>query len=360
MSDCSNSDKYTERPFIVAGPCSAESRDQLLEVAAALQPLSIDCFRAGAWKPRTRPGLFEGHGEKALQWMQEVQQEFGLRVGTEVCTPQHVELALQYGLDMLWVGARTSSSPFAVSEIAQALQGTSVEVLVKNPISPDAALWAGAIDRLRAVGIADIKAVFRGCTPLSSSARFRNFPYWRLVALLRAELPEIPVLCDPSHITGARSRVADLCLVAREMGMEGLMVECHQYPEKALSDAAQQITPEQLQEILCTLQHRSSLSSSEQESMVGLARYRALLADVDQAMFELLVQRMNLTAQIARYKREHGLSALQPEQYNHVLQQCRNMAELEGLDAEFVCELYERVHQESVRHQSLEIEKKKE
>ncbi len=353
ISDSTVSSFSSQRPFVVAGPCSAESREQILTTAAALQPLGIDCFRAGIWKPRTRPGLFEGIGSEALPWLVEVQQTLHLRVGTEVCTPQHVEEVLRCGLDMVWIGARTTSSPFAVSELAQALKGTNIEVLVKNPISPDAALWCGAIGRLSSLGLRNLKAVFRGCTPLSPSALFRNFPYWRVVDRLRSELPHIPILCDPSHITGDRDRVMDLCLIAQELGMNGLMVECHPHPQEALSDAAQQVTPRQLHDILEAL--RSNGTSAADGIAVGLARYRALLSDIDQALFELLLQRVDLTARIARYKGEHNLPALQPEQYRIMTDKCTQMAQQEGLDSDFVLRLYELLHRESVRQQDQEI-----
>ncbi|MDE5637780.1 MAG: bifunctional 3-deoxy-7-phosphoheptulonate synthase/chorismate mutase type II [Alistipes sp.] len=332
-------------PVIIAGPCSAESEEQVLAAAEELHAGGIGMFRAGVWKPRTKPGGFEGVGVQALGWLREVRERTGMRVATEVATSHHVELALASGVDMLWIGARTSANPFAVQEIADALRGADVAVLVKNPISPDLELWIGAIERIRNSGIRRLGAVHRGFSSYEQSL-YRNDPQWAVPIELRHRLPGLPLLCDPSHIGGRRELVADIAQRAMDLGFDGLIVESHCTPDRAWSDAAQQVTPSELLRILGGLTLRTAPEASS-----SLAESRAEIDHIDNELLALLARRMKISRAIGSYKREHGMPILQPQRYEELLRTRAAQSERLGMSSEFICEILRAIHEESVRQQ---------
>ena len=339
--------------MLVAGPCSAESREQVLQCAAALSRMGVHYFRAGVWKPRTRPGGFEGVGAAALEWLREAARTYGLKVGTEVCTAAHARMALQAGLDMVWIGARTSAAPFLVEEIAAELAHfPGTEVLVKNPISPDVSLWQGALERLARAGISNLTAVFRGCTPPLAQEVYRNFPYWEMVGELHKRLPGLPVLCDPSHIAGRAQGVLPVCRTALELGLDGLMVEVHPEPTAALTDAAQQITPQQLQQILTRLQTPAPIGSETTPHPAELRYLRTLLENTDQTLLHLLAQRSRITDRIGLLKKTLGLPAEQPARFKENLERVAQVAQALGLPPEQAQELYQLIHAASVSRQN--------
>ncbi len=339
---------------LIAGPCSAESYEQVYATAQGLQNLNIDLFRAGLWKPRTQPGCFEGVGSVGLHWLQQVQKDFGYKVATEVCLPEHAQLALEAGVDVLWLGARTVSNPYAVQGIAEVLRSVNVPVLVKNPISPDLSLWVGAIERLQKAGLSDIGAVFRGfSTYPTERPLYRNVPYWSIVFELKRIFPHIPIICDPSHITGQRNAVAAMCQKAIDLGFDMLMVECHVEPEKALSDAKQQVTPKELGIIMQALSPRN-VSFSEDEQ---LNHYRILLSEIDEHLLSILAHRMTISKEIGNYKQLAQIPILQAEQFASILQERSAWGENMGLQREFVEHIMSIVHEESVRVQSEENNK---
>jgi len=340
-------------PFLVAGPCSAETREQVLEIAGALQQQPVHLFRAGVWKPRTRPGSFEGVGEEALQWLQEVKQQYDLPVTTEVASPQHVELALKYGVDILWIGARTTVNPFQVQRIADALKGVDIPVMVKNPVNPDADLWQGAIERVAAVGIKDIAAIHRGFSTYNAASVYRNQPNWPIPIELKRRMPDLPIICDPSHITGNRNLVADIAQKAMNMGFEGLMIETHNDPDKAWSDAAQQVTPDALAKMLQQLIVRDNSDIGLSEGM-ELEYLRQIMDGVDAEIIDLIARRMELSEKIGRLKKDSNLTAYQPERWSDIVNTRGERAEQLGLSREFIVELYEKIHHHSISKQ-LEI-----
>lgn len=332
-------------PVIIAGPCSAESEEQVLAAAGELHAGGIGMFRAGVWKPRTKPGGFEGVGVQALGWLREVRERTGMRVATEVATSHHVELALASGVDMLWIGARTSANPFAVQEIADALRGADVAVLVKNPISPDLELWIGAIQRIYNSGIRRLGAVHRGFSSYEQSL-YRNDPQWAVPIELRRRMPGLPLLCDPSHIGGRRELVADIAQRAMDLGFDGLIVESHCTPDRAWSDAAQQVTPSELLRILAGLTLRKTPAAES-----SLAESRAEIDHIDNELLALLSRRMKISRAIGAYKREHGMPILQPQRYEELLRTRAEQSERLGMSAEFIREILRAIHEESVRQQ---------
>ncbi|HYD20484.1 MAG TPA: bifunctional 3-deoxy-7-phosphoheptulonate synthase/chorismate mutase type II [Flavipsychrobacter sp.] len=338
-----------EGPYIIAGPCSAESREQVLATAEALKELNINLFRAGVWKPRTRPGSFEGNGEKALEWLKEAKQQFNLPIVIEVAEPEHVALALKYDIDALWIGARTTVNPFQVQHIADALKGVEIPVLVKNPVNPDVSLWQGAIERLEMAGIKDIAAIHRGFSTYSASSPYRNQPNWPIPIELKRRKPELPVICDPSHITGNRSIVGDIAQKAMDMGFDGLMIETHPTPELALSDAEQQVTPQQLSEILCRITMRRS--ETVPGSNVELEHLRREMDSIDAEVIDLLARRMELSEKIGLVKKAANIAAYLPERWNEIVETRGERAEKLLLSREFVIALYERIHDESIKKQ---------
>ena len=335
---------------IIAGPCSVESREQLRETTEALAKTSqVSLIRAGVWKPRTRPGNFEGLGEPALQWMQELAAEYGVRYCCEVARPEHVELCQQYGIQTVWLGARTTGNPFMVEEICNALRGSGMGVLVKNPMIPDVHLWLGAIERLQAAGIASLTAVHRGFAMYNNHG-YRNAPLWEVPLELRRERPDLPLLCDPSHIGGRADLVAPIALAAMQLGYDGLMVEVHPHPEAAQSDPEQQITPDKLTQLIenLTIAHRTADNG---QLAAALAPLRQQIDDIDHELLGLLARRMKLSQQIASVKQEMQTTVYQPKRWEQVLQDRLQIATALGLNADFTKELLEKIHAESVRVQ---------
>lgn len=337
-----------ERPFVIAGPCSAETEEQVMTTAMQLAAKGCHNFRAGVWKPRTKPGGFEGHGEKALPWMKRVKNETGMLVGTEVATPEHVELALKYEIDILWIGARTTANPFAMQALADALKGVDVPVFVKNPVNPDLELWIGAMERLNQAGVKRMAAIHRGFSSFDKKI-YRNMPMWQIPIELHRRIPNLPIICDPSHIGGRRELIAPLCQQAMDLGFKGLIVESHCSPDDAWSDAKQQVTPEVLDYILSLLVIRDGAASTE-----GISRLRKQIDECDNELMNLLAKRMRVCREIGEYKKEHNMTVLQTNRYNEILQKRGAQGSLCGISPESVAAIFETIHEESVRQQ-LEI-----
>lgn len=335
----------SHRPIVIAGPCSAETEEQMLCTAQALAQKGCHLFRAGVWKPRTKPGGFEGNGEKALTWLQQVKTSTGMLVGTEVATPEHVELCLKYDLDMLWIGARTTANPFAMQSLADSLQGIDLPILVKNPISPDLELWIGAMQRLNQAGIKRLAAIHRGFSSYDNKL-YRNTPTWQIPLELRRRIPELPIICDPSHIGGKRELIAPLCQQAMDLGFDGLIIETHCTPDKAWSDSAQQITPDVLNYILSLL-----IIRNEHQQIDEIVDFRRQIDEYDHQMMELLAKRMRVCRQIGRYKRDHNITIFQANRYNEILVKRGALGALCGMNADFIATLFETIHEESVRQQ---------
>lgn len=341
---------YT-KPLLIAGPCSAESEEQMLTTAkqiAALYPNSI--FRAGIWKPRTRPNTFEGIGNVGLKWMQMVKQQTGLLTSTEVATATHVEECLKHGIDILWIGARTTVNPFSVQEIAEALRGVDIPVFVKNPIYPDLQLWIGALERVNNAGITKIVAIHRGFQSYDNGP-FRNSPKWELAIELKAACPELPVICDPSHIGGTPELIPYIAQKAMDMDMDGLLIETHCRPAEALSDAKQQVTPLQLKQIIDDLQIRSS-SIENIELQTKLEELRNIINKLDNELLEILAKRMAISAQIGAYKKENNITILQVSHWKKLIESGIESGNQIGLPEEFIKGLYQLIHDESIRRQT--------
>ncbi len=341
----------SRRPLVLAGPCSAESEAQVLEAARALAAAGVKIFRAGVWKPRTKPGGFEGIGSPALSWLAKVKAETGMLIATEVANERHTREALDAGVDVLWIGARTSANPFAVQEIADVLAALpqerrdSLAVLVKNPVNPDLELWIGAMERINGAGIRRIGAIHRGFSAYGKHI-YRNPPKWRIPIELHRRIPELPIICDPSHIGGKRELIASLSQQALDMNFDGLIVECHCHPDSALSDSAQQITPDVLAYILETLVIPSEASSTE-----SLGLLRKQIDRLDDDLLELLAKRMRVARDIGRYKKEHNMPVLQPGRYNDLMQKRVDAAVQLDLNADFIKNVLASIHEESVRQQ---------
>ena len=334
-----------ERLTVIAGPCSAETEEQVITTAKQLAGRGCHIFRAGVWKPRTKPGGFEGNGEAALPWLQRVKEETHMMVATEVATPEHVELALKYGVDVFWIGARTSANPFAMQAIADSLKGIDVPVLVKNPVNPDLELWIGAMERLNQAGVKRIAAIHRGFSSYDKKI-YRNLPMWQIPIELRRRVPDLPLFCDPSHIGGKRELVAPLCQQAMDLGMNGLIVECHCDPDKAWSDAKQQVTPDILAYILSLLVLRDEKVTTE-----GISLMRKQIDELDNQLMELLAKRMKVCREIGEYKKEHNMTVLQTSRYNEILNKRGAQGSLWGMAPDFIKTVFEAVHEESVRQQ---------
>lgn len=334
-----------EKLTVIAGPCSAETEEQVIETARQLAYKGCHIFRAGVWKPRTKPGGFEGNGETALPWLKRVKEETGMLTSTEVATPEHVELALKYDIDILWVGARTSANPFAMQAIADSLQGVDIPVLVKNPVNPDLELWIGAMERINQAGVKRIAAIHRGFSSYDKKI-YRNLPMWQIPIELRRRIPELPIFCDPSHIGGRRELIAPLCQQAMDLGFDGLIIECHCDPDKAWSDAKQQITPDILDYILGLLVIRDQSVTTE-----GISALRKQIDDLDNQLMELLSKRMRVCREIGHYKKEHNMTVLQTSRYNEILNKRGAQGSLCGMDPNFIKTIFEAVHEESVRQQ---------
>lgn len=341
----------TKRPLVIAGPCSAETEEQVMTTAHQLANKGIKIFRAGIWKPRTKPGGFEGKGEEALPWMARVKKETSMLTATEVATPKHVESALKAGIDLLWVGARTSANPFAMQELADSLRGTDIPVLVKNPVNPDLELWIGALERINGAGITRLGAIHRGFSSIDQKI-YRNAPMWHIPIELHRRYPQLPIICDPSHIGGRRDLIAPLCQQAMDMGFAGLIVESHCNPDAAWSDAKQQVLPDVLDFILDRLVIRDSVELTE-----SLTALRKQIDELDNELMSLLTKRMRVSREIATYKKEHNMAVVQTGRYSEILEKRAAQGLLCGMDAEFVKKVFEAIHEESVRQQTELINK---
>jgi len=334
-----------KRPLIISGPCSAETEEQVMETARALAAHGIKIFRAGIWKPRTKPGGFEGNGVTALSWLKRVKTELGMYTAVEVATPAHVVEALAYDVDILWIGARTSANPFAVQDLADALEGLDIPVLIKNPVNPDLDLWIGAIERIYNAGIRRIGAIHRGFSSYDKKI-YRNLPQWHIPIELHRQIPNLPIICDPSHIGGKRELIAPLCQQAMDLNFDGLIIESHCNPEKAWSDASQQVTPEVLDFILNTLVIRDTNQTTE-----NLSALRRQIDELDNSLLELLARRMRVSEEIGQYKKEHNMPILQSQRYDEILQKRVSQAEQMDMDGEFMKTVLVAIHEESIRHQ---------
>ena len=340
---------FHKKPWVIAGPCSAESQEQLLATAKAIQS-DTDLFRAGVWKPRTRPNSFEGIGEKALEWLQVVKQETDLLVATEVANAQHVEKCLQAGIDVLWLGARTTVNPFYVQEIAEALKGVDMPIMVKNPLHPELSLWIGALERLNKVGINQLTAIHRGFFTLEKSA-FRNEPKWEIPIRLKKKCPELPIICDPSHISGNRTMIQEVAQTALDLNMSGLMVETHVSPQTALSDAEQQITPKQLSNLISSLVLRET-SAEDKNFNAQLKKLRESIDEVDMKLLQVMGDRTKLVQEIGRFKKENSVTILQIERWFEILKTRQEMGVSCNLENQMVSELFELIHKHSILTQT--------
>jgi chorismate mutase len=342
---------HINNPLLVSGPCSLETEQQTLETARLLaKDPRVFVYRGGVWKPRTRPGSFEGVGSIGLKWLQMVKKETGLPVGTEVANAQHTEEALKAGIDVVWIGARSTASPFVVQEIADVVKGSNVVVMIKNPVNPDVQLWMGAVERISQAGIKNIVAIHRGFTPFRDTI-YRNYPNWKTVIELRRLLPNLPVICDPSHIAGKRELLFEIAQKAFDMGMEGLMIESHIDPSCALSDAAQQVTPADLGKLLDKLIIRhETANNSDFENRLEMLRNR--IDAIDSELLEMLSSRVAIVKEIGRYKKENNVTALQINRWSQLMENRVNVGKKLDLNETFVKILFQLIHEDSVRMQT--------
>jgi chorismate mutase len=338
------------KPLIIAGPCSAESEIQMLETAKRIKESGapVPVFRAGIWKPRTKPNGFEGVGVIGLNWLKKVKEEYGFKTATEVANAHHVAAALEADVDLLWIGARSTVNPFTVQEIAEALKGTDKPVLVKNPVNPDLALWVGALERLLGQNITNLGVIHRGFSSYQKT-KYRNVPNWQIALDFKNQFPNIPVIVDPSHICGNRSGLAGVAQEALNVGYEGMMIETHRNPDEAWSDASQQITPEVLAELVGNLQLRTSdISAFEGE----MGRHRTLISDLDFQLIELLGQRMKISEKIGNLKKENNIAIFQPERWKVITEYANQKADESGMSAEFIEKVFKAIHEESIEVQN--------
>ncbi|WP_456436955.1 chorismate mutase [Psychroserpens sp.] len=336
-------------PLVIAGPCSAETEEQVLKIAHELKDTDVNYYRAGIWKPRTRPGNFEGVGALGLKWLQKVKEETGLKTATEVANRNHVELALEHGIDLLWIGARSTVSPFIVQEIADALKGTDKIVLVKNPVNPDLPLWLGAIERLASSEIKNLGVIHRGFSTYEKS-KYRNNPEWQIAIELQTKFPDLPLISDPSHITGKRDMIFDVSQTALDLNFDGLMIETHTSPDSAWSDAAQQVTPERLVQIMTDLRIRKE-TDPEAEYNNELNNLRAQIDVVDNQLIDLLGKRMKVADGIGELKKQKNVAVLQSKRWNEILGKMVMEGDEKGLSEEFILRMFKAIHQESINHQ---------
>lgn len=339
-----------KKPLLIAGPCSVESEQQFSETVAGFKGLPVNFVRGGIWKPRTRPGSFEGHGAIALDWVDAVSQAQPIRFATEVATAEHVQAALAHGIKLLWIGARTTVNPFNVQQIADAVQGQDVAIFIKNPINPDLALWKGAIERFSKAGITRLGAIHRGFHSFQDT-KYRNPPFWQIPLELKSEFPDLPLICDPSHIAGDSDLIQEVAQRALDLDYDGLMIESHCHPSAALSDAKQQVSPEQLKQILNDLELRSSSFSNEQIKD-ELASIREQIDRVDREILEAIATRMNLVSRIGDYKKENNVAIFQISRWKEIFKSRPRWGEAMNLDPEFTMELYRQIHQQSVKAQT--------
>lgn len=334
-----------KRPIVISGPCSAETEEQVLETAQQLHKVGVKIFRAGVWKPRTKPGGFEGKGKEAFPWLQKVKKQYGMYIAVEVANATHVKEALDAGVDIIWIGARTSANPFSVQEIADQLKGVDIPVLIKNPVNPDVDLWIGAIQRIYNAGITRIGAIHRGFSSADKKI-YRNLPQWHIPIELQRQIPGIPIICDPSHIGGKRELIASISQQAMDLNANGLIIETHCNPDKAWSDASQQITPEVLRFILENLVIRDTKQSTE-----NLTALRRQIDDIDNELLELFAKRMRISKEIGLYKKEHNMPILQSGRYDEILQDRISQAEKMGMSSKFMKSVLISIHEESVKQQ---------
>ena len=339
-----------EGPIIISGPCSAESPEQVMQTAKELKSSGkVQVLRAGIWKPRTRPNAFEGVGQEALSWLIDAGKETGLPTSIEIATTEHVELALKAGIDILWIGARTSTNPFSVQAIADALQGSDIPIMVKNPINPDLNLWIGALERINRAGITKLSAIHRGFSTFHQ--QYRNAPLWEIPLKLKVMFPDLPIINDPSHISGSRSHLQEVAQKAMDLDMDGLMIETHINPDVALSDAKQQLTPENFNKLIESIQIRKSKSESE-EYNIHLEELRSKIDQVDNQLWDLIAERMNLTQQIGEYKKDNKVTIFQLNRWKEIMETRQPFAISKGLNADFIEKMLQILHEESIKIQT--------
>lgn len=348
-------DFHLNHPLVIAGPCSAETEEQVLKIAHELKNSDVSIFRAGIWKPRTRPGGFEGVGEIGLKWLQKAKAETGLLMATEVATAAHVKLALEHDIDVLWIGARTTVNPFAVQEIADALQGTDKIVLLKNPVNPDLSLWIGGLERLYNANIKKLGVIHRGFSTYEKT-KYRNNPEWQIAIDMQNRFPDLPLICDPSHITGKRDMIQEVSQQALDLNYDGLIIETHIDPDNAWSDAAQQVTPAILKQMFINLRVRK-VSDDESEYNQKMAKLRMQIDEFDGKLLEILGNRMKVADKIGLLKKEKNVAILQNQRWNEILGKMILEGEEKGLSNEFVMQLFKAIHQESITHQEKVINK---
>ena len=348
-------DMSLPHPLVIAGPCSAETEEQVMRIAHDLKDTDVNYYRAGIWKPRTRPGNFEGVGAIGLNWLKRVKEETGLKTATEVANKAHVDLALEADIDMLWIGARSTVSPFIVQEIADALEGTDKVVLIKNPVNPDLALWLGAVERFYQAGIKKLGVIHRGFSTYEKT-KYRNIPEWQMAIELQTRFPDLPLINDPSHITGKRDMVFDVAQTALDLNFDGLMVETHWDPDNAWSDAAQQVTPERLVQMMEDWKIRK-VTDEEAEYNKELTQLRAQIDVVDNQLIDILGKRMKVSDQIGSLKKKRNVAVLQTNRWNAILGNMILEGEQRGLSEEFVLRMFKAIHQESINHQKKIIHK---
>ncbi len=339
------------RPMVIAGPCSAETEEQVMETATALSKEGIHVFRAGIWKPRTHPGCFEGIGTPGLKWLQRVKNECGMKVATEVASERHVFECLKYGVDMVWLGARTTANPFLVQEIADSLKDTDIPVLVKNPVNPDLDLWIGALERLNRAGIKKLGVVHRGFSSYNKLAT-RNDPCWNIAVELRTRFPELPFFTDPSHMGGAKQFIQPLSQRSLDLGFEGLMIETHCNPSAALSDAKQQLTPDELRDLL---HNKISVRQNDTDNVSyreGIDQLRAQIDVIDENILYILKQRMSISRKIGEYKKEHNIAIVQTARWDQILSSVLKTGKSYDLPEEYVTEIFTAIHEASVQIQN--------
>ena len=342
-------DLSLDHPLVVAGPCSAETEDQVLKIAHELKDSDVNYFRAGIWKPRTRPGNFEGVGALGLKWLQKVKAETGMKTATEVANAAHVKLALEHDIDLLWIGARSTVSPFIVQEIADALEGTDKIVLVKNPVNPDLALWLGGIERLYSANIKNLGVIHRGFSTYEKT-RYRNNPEWQIAIELQNRFPDLPLICDPSHITGKRDMIFEVSQTALDLNFNGLMIETHVDPDNAWSDAAQQVTPDTLIQMMDDLKIRKE-TDTEAEYRNSLNTLRTQIDVIDHQLIDILGKRMKIADAIGELKKDKNVAVLQSKRWNEILGKMILEGEQNKLSEEFILRVFKAIHQESINHQ---------
>ncbi|MCZ8168301.1 MAG: chorismate mutase [Flavobacterium sp.] len=342
-------DFHLPHPLVIAGPCSAETENQVLQIARELQDSKVSIFRAGIWKPRTRPGGFEGVGEIGLKWLQKAKAETGLLMAVEVATAAHVKLALEHDIDVLWIGARTTVNPFAVQEIADALQNTEKIVLVKNPVNPDLALWIGGVERLYQAGIKKLGVIHRGFSTYEKT-KYRNNPEWQIAIDFQSKFPDIPLIIDPSHITGKRDMIFQVTQQALDFNYDGMIIETHCDPDNAWSDAAQQVTPERLKQIIFDLVIRKE-DYADGDYLQQLSKLRVKIDDYDSKLLDVIGQRMKVAEDIGSLKKAKNVAVLQNKRWNEILERMVKEGSQRGLSEEFIVQFFKAIHQESIAHQ---------